>query len=294
MPFFMLTGGCRTKGVIKKSQQGFPIISIVTVTYNGAKYLQQAIESIVGQSHTNFELIIIDGGSTDDTLKIIDSFGDSVDYWQSEPDKGIYDAMNKGIAFATGDWIGFKNADDWYCEGAFQCLAEHAEKQKEVDIWYGNTFSVVQEKPLYLAPFFTDHHSLGGNPGIDHRSCFIRLELHRKVLFNTNYRLAADFDVFWRLKKKSAVFGHLNQFISCKRYGGASDGPQILVESFEINRINAGILFAIKSRLKGWFDFMKWKFGNFVLSSLLGREGFLKFKSRKIQKNDFNTKQKED
>jgi glycosyltransferase involved in cell wall biosynthesis len=278
----MLSGGNRKREILKKSQTGLPLISIISVTFNGEKYLRKALQSIVSQSYKNFELIVIDGGSTDGTLRIIESFDNYIDYWQSEPDSGIYDAMNKGLALATGEWVGFKNADDWYCDDAFECLARNISERPEVDFWYGNSFSVIQEEPLRLAPFITDHHSLGGNPGIDHRSCFIRLDLHKRNLFDTQFRLAADFELFCRLKKQNIVFGHLGKYISCKRYGGASDGTKILQESFRINVKYFGLWFAIQSRLKGWFAFMKWKLGNQILRFFLGQDRYNKFKARKI------------
>jgi glycosyltransferase involved in cell wall biosynthesis len=280
----MRNGGSRTKGINKESSEGSPLISIVMVTFNCDHYLRQAMESVLNQSYSNVELIVVDGGSTDGTLEIIQSFGDTVAFWQSEPDKGIYDAMNKGIHLATGDWIGFKNADDWYCDGAFDVLVKSIQKYPAADVWYGNSYSVVQEEPLEVSPFFTDHNTLGGNPGIDHRSCFIRLDLHRKIQFDTKYRLAADFDVFWRLKKAGAVFVHLNSFISYKRYGGASDGIEVLKESFAINRKYAGFFYAYFSRFKSWLGFVVWKLGNTVLKMFMSKEAYYRFKARKIKK----------
>lgn len=268
----------------KQSSIEFPLISIVMVTFNCDDYLMQAMESVLNQSYFNVELIVVDGGSTDGTLEVVQSFGDAVSYWQSEPDKGIYDAMNKGISLATGDWIGFKNADDWYCDGAFDVLAKSIQKNPAADVWYGNSYSVVQEEPLEVSPFFTDHNTLGGNPGIDHRSCFIRLELHRKIQFDTRYRLAADFDVFWRLKKSGALFAHLNAFISYKRYGGASDGTEVLKESFAINRKYAGFFYAYSSRFRSWLGFVVWKTGNTVLKMFMSKEAYYRFKARKIKK----------
>ena len=89
-----------------------PIISIITVVFNGEKYLEETIQSVLNQTYDNVEYIIIDGGSTDGTLGIIKKYEDKIDYWVSEKDKGIYDAMNKGILVATGDWINFINAGD--------------------------------------------------------------------------------------------------------------------------------------------------------------------------------------
>nr|WP_263458985.1 glycosyltransferase family 2 protein [Bathymodiolus platifrons methanotrophic gill symbiont] len=86
----------------------------MTVVFNGAEHLEQTINSVIGQTYDNVEYIIIDGGSTDNTLEIIKKYEGQIDYWVSEPDGGIYDAMNKGTGLATGEWVNFMNAGDWF------------------------------------------------------------------------------------------------------------------------------------------------------------------------------------
>lgn len=105
-------GGLRTRVRYKRPMTGKPLITVITVVYNGADYLRQTIESVIHQQYDNLEYIIIDGGSTDGTLELVKSFDDAVDYWVSEPDCGIYDAMNKGIACSTGKYLLFLNARD--------------------------------------------------------------------------------------------------------------------------------------------------------------------------------------
>ncbi len=105
-------GGLRTKGLFKDANPTRPLLSIVTVVYNGEKYLEQTIQSVINQSYENLEYIIIDGGSTDRTLEIIAKYNDYINYWISEPDTGIYNAMNKGTKLATGSHILHLNADD--------------------------------------------------------------------------------------------------------------------------------------------------------------------------------------
>ncbi len=106
------TGGRRTTGFCKRPTAGKPVITVITVVYNGVNFIRQTIESVLHQQYDNVEYIIIDGGSTDGTLELIKSYEDAVDYWVSEPDNGIYDAMNKGIACSTGDYLLFLNARD--------------------------------------------------------------------------------------------------------------------------------------------------------------------------------------
>jgi len=105
-------GGLRTKGYFKKSYDNKPLITVITVIFNGKEYLEQTILSILEQTYDNVEYIIIDGGSNDGTLDILKQYDQYLDYWVSEPDRGIYDAMNKGIALASGTWLNFMNAGD--------------------------------------------------------------------------------------------------------------------------------------------------------------------------------------
>jgi cellulose synthase/poly-beta-1,6-N-acetylglucosamine synthase-like glycosyltransferase len=115
-------GGLRTKNYFKKSFENKPLISIITVVYNGEKFLEETIKSVINQTYDNVEYIIIDGGSSDGTIDIIKKYEDYIDYWVSEKDNGIYDAMNKGIDLATGIWINFMNAGDLFFDNTIEHL----------------------------------------------------------------------------------------------------------------------------------------------------------------------------
>ena len=105
-------GGLRLSNNLKQKEENKPLISIITVVKNNEKYLEQTIKSVLSQEYKNFEYIIIDGGSTDNTISIIKKFSNEIDYWLSENDHGIYDAFNKGMQLAKGDFIGMVNSDD--------------------------------------------------------------------------------------------------------------------------------------------------------------------------------------
>jgi len=277
----MESGGLWQISRFKEDQIDLPLVSIITVTFNADQHLAQALDSILCQTYSNIELIVIDGESTDSTLDLIRERADRIDYWISEADSGIYDAMNKGIELARGQFLGFKNADDWYLPNAVEMMVQ-ASRNIGADVLYGNSLSILEEEPLQVAPFFTDHKTLGQNPGIDHRSCFMRSSLHKSILFDLKYKLAADLDVFYRLQNLSAKFVHIDGFLSYKRFGGASDGTAILKESFEINRKYKGWVWAKYAQLKSRAIYFKWRLGNAVLKSILSAEVYHNFKSRKI------------
>jgi glycosyltransferase involved in cell wall biosynthesis len=109
-------GGLRTKGWIKETGENIPLVTVVTVVFNGESALEQTILSVIGQTYDNIEYIVIDGGSTDRSMDVIKRYGDAIDLWISGPDQGIYDAMNRGIALAAGQWLNFMNANDVFCK----------------------------------------------------------------------------------------------------------------------------------------------------------------------------------
>lgn len=117
-------GGLRTKGYFKKSFDDKPLISIITVVFNGEKYLEETIQSVINQTYSNVEYIIIDGGSTDGTLDIIKKHEDRVDYWVSEKDSGMYDGVTKGFLLISGSYIGYINAGDYYHKEALSVVSE--------------------------------------------------------------------------------------------------------------------------------------------------------------------------
>ena len=122
-------GGLRLSNNLKQKEENKPLISIITVVKNNEKYLEQTIKSVLSQEYKNFEYIIIDGGSTDKTISIIKKFSNEIDYWLSENDHGIYDAFNKGMQLAKGDFIGIVNSDDTLERNALSILVKYIYKK---------------------------------------------------------------------------------------------------------------------------------------------------------------------
>jgi len=167
-----------------------PLISIVTVVYNDAKGLEKTIQSVLSQSYNNIEYIIIDGGSTDGTVEVIKRHKKSISMWISEADKGIYDAMNKGIKLAKGRWINFMNARDiFYNQDVLSNIFLHKNYPSNTAVIYGDHLADYQngykrKVKIGLLPKF-----LRKMP-FCHQSTFVRLSIPKKIGFDTNYQFA--------------------------------------------------------------------------------------------------------
>jgi len=130
-------GGLRTKSIVKKNLYSRPLISIIIATYNSEKYLEQCLNSIFKQNYKNYEIIVIDNKSTDKTLKILKKYEKSIDIWISEPDKGIFHAMNKGIKISKGKIISILNSDDYYNQNALKIIVKYFNYNPNIDFVFG-------------------------------------------------------------------------------------------------------------------------------------------------------------
>lgn len=210
-------GGLRTKGYSKKSYDDKPLISIITVVFNGEKYLEQTIQSVLSQTYTNVEYIIIDGGSTDGTVEIIKEHEDKIDYWVSEKDNGISDAFNKGILLASGEWIGIINADDWYEEDTLSCVACHT----EADLVCGEMYfwKNVTEKSLST---INEEIKFKEMP-VPHPSVFVKRKVYVELKgFNIDYKYAMDYEFLLRAYLRNMKFFYVYRVFSNMRAGGIS------------------------------------------------------------------------
>ena len=120
-------------------------VSIITVVYNGAKTIEQTIQSVLNQTYENIEYIVIDGASNDGTQALVEKYVDNISYYISEKDNGLYYAMNKGIRKATGDIIGIINSDDWYGENAIKDIVDHF-RENDVDLVYGQMITISENE----------------------------------------------------------------------------------------------------------------------------------------------------
>lgn len=204
-------------------------ISLITATYNSAKTIQDTIESVLSQTHENIEYIIIDGGSKDNTMDIVNIYKNHISHIVSEKDKGIYDAMNKGIGLATGDVVGILNSDDFFTSNdILQTVSENFKKDSSLQALYGDIHFVnpdnLEKSVRYYssAIFRPSLFRFGFMPA--HPSFYVRKEQYDRLgLYDINYRIAADYDLLIRfLHKERIKTKYLPKDFVTMRTGGAS------------------------------------------------------------------------
>lgn len=219
-------------------------ISIITAVFNSKDTVEDAIKSVIGQTYRPIEYIIIDGGSTDGTLEIIEQYKKSIDIIVSEPDKGIYDALNKGLKLATGDAVGLLHSDDIFSkdtileqiaqaftenkpDGVFGNL-EYVDKydtNKVFRYWQSSKFEIKMLKKGWMPP---------------HPTLFLTKSIIEKTgCYNQDYKIAADYDFMLRTLTQPATFFYLPVTITKMRTGGASNRSikNILLKMWEDYRI---------------------------------------------------------
>lgn len=203
--------------------------SIITVSYNSSEFIASAIQSVASQNHEAIEYIVVDGGSKDRTVSIVRSYRDKVTQFISESDKGIYDAMNKGLSLATGDVIGILNSDDFYSNSdVISYVASLFEENPNIDMVLGNVDFVNPEKLNVPIRFYSSFNfsswkmRFGFMPA--HPAAFIKRTAYEKVgSYALDYRIAADFEWFVRaLVVQRLPYIKLNQTLVRMREGGVS------------------------------------------------------------------------
>lgn len=221
-----------------------PLITIVTVCFNSSKTIRRTIESVLNQTYANIEYIIVDGQSADDTVEIIQSYQQrfherGIMYrYVSEPDGGIYDAMNKGIKMASGEWVGIINSDDWYeldvCEQVYKNISDEVKlisgicaKYEEVD-GVNQVVSFIQNS---LREMRLRSHTMA------HPPVFIHSSIYKETLYNTNYKIAADFELLLKLAICDTPMKLINKVFANFQLGGISvvNGVESHIESLTIS-----------------------------------------------------------
>ncbi len=168
------------------------VVSIVTVTLNACEALEDTINSVIHQKYSGIQFIVIDGGSTDGTIDIIKRYSNHIDYWVSEPDEGIYDAMNKGIKKASGKWLYFLNSGDTLCNNVLLNIEECLDDDG-IDVLYGDVYVVDGERKERR--FALPLERLFWGISFCHQAAFIRNS--DRIKYDTDYRIAADYKLIF-------------------------------------------------------------------------------------------------
>lgn len=211
-----------------------PMITVVTVVYNGAAHLEETIRSVTSLDYPSVQYIIIDGGSTDGTLDIIRRHEDKIAWWISEPDKGIYDAMNKGLNKADGEWINFMNCGDRFADKDVLKLFDN---DIDADVICGNAIMEYQD-------FQTVHRryppeKMWKHSPFCHQATFIRASLMRALRYDTTYKIGADYDFFYRAYLEGKKFWYTDQVI-CRFDGRDGTTKKNIILSFH-DMINSSL-----------------------------------------------------
>jgi len=251
-----------------------PLISIVTVVYNDADGLEKTIQSVLSQTYKNIEYIVIDGGSSDGTVEVIQKYESHIDYWVSEPDKGIYDAMNKGSERATGDFVNFLNAGDFFFEET--TLHKVITKIDERDKVYFGRAKIGNGTSSWLYPNDKYHgHNIEQwliNNLPNHQAMFFPKNFYKNYSYIIEYKVGADSDYKFASEHKNG-FVFIDEIVTAFQLGGTSSSfsslnttKQILKDSWQISIKHKGLRYAIKRQIK--------IFVKYGLNFLLGTKTF--------------------
>lgn len=183
-------------------------ISVITVVYNGVEFIEKTLRSVLNQNYPHIEYIVIDGNSTDGTVDIIKKYGDRIAYWISEPDKGIYDAMNKAIDRATGKWINFMNAGDYfYSDNAIKDMFSTDIDIDQYAIIYGDA-EFRLKNIAYIVPAGDECNTNEYMP-FSHQAAFVKSDIAKAIKFDTSYRIIADTALSLKLLREGHQFRHI-------------------------------------------------------------------------------------
>jgi len=196
-------------------------LSIITVNLNNCRGLKRTINSVVPQTFKDYEWIIIDGGSTDGSRELIEEYSSHFAYWVSEPDKGIYNAMNKGIARSKGDYLQFLNSGDWLLSP--MTLEEVFSKQFSEDIIYGD-IKLYECSRLIKTEIFPEvmNMDLLFDYSLGHNSCFIKKRLFMDHLYDESLRIVSDWKFFLQEYLEGTSFRHIDVLVGCFDNSGIS------------------------------------------------------------------------
>jgi len=214
------------KHIIKALKSAKPLVSIVTPVFNGKPYLEETIQSVIGQTYDNIEYIIIDGGSTDGSLEIIQKYEDKIDYWRSELDSGMYEAINKGLKMASGSILAYINSDDTYYLDTVKRVVEYFQRNSDAELIFSDCDFINERGEFlytYCYPKFRWKFFISSNvSSIPQATTFWRSTIHKEVdYFDTIFKMCADFDFYAKVGRGHHI-AHINRPLARFRVHNAS------------------------------------------------------------------------
>ncbi|AYL97509.1 glycosyltransferase family 2 protein [Mucilaginibacter celer] len=238
-----------------------PRLSVITIVYNNVRDIERTMLSVLNQTYTNIEYVVVDGLSNDGTFQIIEKYKDRIAKLISEKDEGIYDAMNKGLALATGDYVIFMNSGDEFYDS--ETVAAVFASADDADIYYGETEMIADDgtslgQRRHKAPAKFTWRGFKYGMSISHQAIYMKRLLVEP--YDRRYALSSDIDWIIRAAKKAKKIVNVNRYVAKYLVGGMSKKKhrQSLMERFDIMKRNYGLLptvfnhFVIAFNL-GWY-----------------------------------------
>ncbi len=216
-------GDVLSAGGTRGESDSEPLFSIITIVFNGASLIEQTIQSVIHNKDDDVEYVVIDGGSSDGSLEIVNSYGEFIDYWISEPDTGIYDALNKGIGHCRGRYIGAIHATDFYAPDAITRLREAINHASDQGFFFGGLMYVDNKNMWVRGKPIRNGREVSLFGYINHPTCFIHRDLYAEHgRYNDRYRMAGDYELAIRYWDRGVRFQYVDAVISYFRLGGVS------------------------------------------------------------------------
>ena len=199
------------------------LISVITIVYNGDELLEQTLQALIQQKTKDVEHVIVDGGSSDGTLALINRYGDYLDFWRSEPDEGLYDALKKGISLCRGDYVGAIHANDCYASDALKKIRAAIQNYPHAEFFYGVVNNVGDDRAWRRGREITSRWQMVTFGNFNHPTCFVKRSVYTRFgNFNPDYSIAGDYDFGIRCWNAGVKFCFVDELISHFRLGGTS------------------------------------------------------------------------
>ncbi|WP_263358969.1 glycosyltransferase family 2 protein [Acidicapsa ligni] len=225
-----ISGGKRLRGISAENKANQPLVTVVTAVYNGQPYVEGCLESVLNQDYPNIEHIVLDAGSKDGTIDVLRKYDDRIAFWRSEPDKGVYDAWNKALLEARGEWICFLGVDDEFLPGAVSAYMKLAIQNPEAE-YLSSKVRVIHDTGYeriigarWAWRAFSNRMCTAHVGSMHHRDLFRRLGK-----FDTSYRIVGDYEFLLRARGQLRA-AYMPVITVMMRYGGISSDKKALEE----------------------------------------------------------------